>query len=92
MESGKPIASELSMKYLLMARTEILQTTTPNADEEYKKDLLHKIDMGMRLGTFFSEAGWIYDSLQVLTEVRKLVEMLGDDYDSMILQLDCLQK
>lgn len=98
MSHGKPIASELRRKFIQQSQHNYLQhniydmkTNNDNYDN-IQNEILTQIDLGMRLGTFLSEAGWLEDCLQVLNTVYVLIEQLELNSTNMLLQLNCLQR
>lgn len=57
------------------------------------RDLCIKhIENGMRLGSFFSDCGWLQDSLKVLVTILNVINTLKPNYTSIMIKLDCLQR
>lgn len=50
------------------------------------------IDMGLRLGSFLSEAGWMQESISVLMCLNKRLKHMQPFRDQFITRLDCLQR
>lgn len=87
---GIPIASDLACQYvqhfnlfLNDAKTGILV----NHDE-----LKQEFNIGLRLGSFLSEAGWMNESIQILSCLLPAFNILESKYSNSILNLDCLQR
>lgn len=53
---------------------------------------IRQIENGMRLGSFFSDCGWLKDSLKVLATIFNLIHTLKTNHQSIMLKLDCLQR
>lgn len=53
---------------------------------------LEAIDFGLRLGSFLSEAGWLADSIEILTCVATKLKRMTLDKKLKIIYLDCLQR
>lgn len=53
---------------------------------------LDVIDFGLRLGSFLSEAGWLSESIKILTCVATKLKRMILDKKLKIIYLDCLQR
>lgn len=53
---------------------------------------LHAIDLGLRLGTFLFEAGWMQESISVLLCLNERLKRMQPFKDKLITRLDCLQR
>ncbi|XP_022227408.2 amyloid protein-binding protein 2 [Drosophila obscura] len=77
-------------------------STTPNADaaaaaadddlDELNGEELQEIDLGLRLGSFLSEAGWMQESISVLTCLNERLKRLAPHKHWLVMRLDCLQR
>ncbi|TDG40530.1 hypothetical protein AWZ03_013047 [Drosophila navojoa] len=50
------------------------------------------IDLGLRLGSFLSEAGWMQESIAVLSCLNERLKRMQTFQDGIITRLDCLQR
>lgn len=92
MYSGRYIASEISSKYVIYTKHYHLAASSNNEEIlSYEYQLKH-IDSGLRLGSFLFDAGWLQDSIKVLSIVCNVIDLLDMDYSSIIIKLDCLQR
>lgn len=91
MYSGRYISTEISWKYVMY--TKHYHLTPQNGGQMLTNDcqLIH-IDSGLRLGSFLFEAGWLQDSMKVLSTVLSVINLLEMDYSNIIIKLDCLQR
>lgn len=53
---------------------------------------LESIDFGLRLGSFLSEAGWLSESIGILTFVATKLKRMTLNEQHKIIYLDCLQR
>lgn len=63
--------------------------------EAYEGDYpfgLDAIDFGLRLGSFLSEAGWLAESIAILSTVASRLKRMTLDENLKIIYLDCLQR
>lgn len=72
-------------------------TTTTGAAEALPMDALPDedvlaIDLGLRLGSFLSEAGWMQESIAVLSCLNERLKRMQTFQDELITRLDCLQR
>ncbi|GAB0087221.1 Amyloid protein-binding protein 2 [Sergentomyia squamirostris] len=76
-------------------------TVDPEEEEDevsFSKARRNYIDLGLRLGTFLSEAGWLAESMQVLQNVLLVVRNIPCDgckktsTQTQLTELDCLQR
>lgn len=54
--------------------------------------LIPIIDCGLRIGSFLAEAGWLQYSIHILTATLRIINIINQDYDTMLIKLDCLQR
>ncbi|XP_055912999.1 amyloid protein-binding protein 2 [Eupeodes corollae] len=99
--SNKPLATHLQNKYIMRYRLApkmvdkttsfemISKTTNQTFAEDFDMDA---IGFGMRLGSFFSEAGLLSESINVLSCVASRLEQMSDDDTTTLVRLDCLQR
>ncbi|XP_023166482.2 amyloid protein-binding protein 2 [Drosophila hydei] len=71
--------------------------TTTGAAEALPMDALPDedvlaIDLGLRLGSFLSEAGWMQESIAVLSCLNERLKRMQTFQDELITRLDCLQR
>ncbi|XP_030567767.1 amyloid protein-binding protein 2 [Drosophila novamexicana] len=50
------------------------------------------IDLGLRLGSFLSVAGWMQESISVLSCLNERLKRMRPFKDELVLRLDCLQR
>lgn len=50
------------------------------------------VDLGLRLGSFLSEAGWMQESISVLVCLNERLKRMQPFRDQFITRLDCLQR
>ncbi|KAH8420495.1 hypothetical protein KR009_010828, partial [Drosophila setifemur] len=60
--------------------------------EELDEEELQPIDMGLRLGSFLSEAGWMQESISVLACLNERLKRLPPYKFWLEMRLDCLQR
>ncbi|XP_017870350.1 PREDICTED: amyloid protein-binding protein 2 isoform X2 [Drosophila arizonae] len=60
-------------------------------DELPDEDVM-AIDLGLRLGSFLSEAGWMQESIAVLSCLNERLKRMQAFQDGIITRLDCLQR
>ncbi|XP_026848269.1 amyloid protein-binding protein 2 [Drosophila persimilis] len=60
--------------------------------EELNGEELQAIDLGLRLGSFLSEAGWMQESISVLTCLNERLKRLPPHKYWLVMRLDCLQR
>ncbi|KAH8308561.1 hypothetical protein KR018_005865, partial [Drosophila ironensis] len=60
--------------------------------EELPAEELQNIDMGLRLGSFLSEAGWMQESITVLACLNERLKRLPPHKYWLEMRLDCLQR
>lgn len=53
---------------------------------------VHAIDLGLRLGSFLSEAGWMQESISVLSCLNERLKQLKPFKNQLVTRLDCLQR
>lgn len=104
MSSKKPLATHLQNKYIMRYRVapKIVEKTTSfemiskTSNQTFAEDFdMDAIGFGMRLGSFFSEAGLLSESINVLSCVAGRLQQIAkeDDSDAVTLvRLDCLQR
>lgn len=82
MDHGTKIGNELSISYSSCCL------------EVLKKPQSHKnvINLGLKLGSFLSDAGWYLESEKVLIECRNLCLIDNDNTDNLCRILDCCHK
>ncbi|XP_059617982.1 amyloid protein-binding protein 2 [Phlebotomus argentipes] len=64
-------------------------------EESVRKSRRQDVDLGLRLGTFLSEAGWLAESIEVLSNVLRVVRNVPSDeapMENLFTELDCLQR
>lgn len=88
MSNKCPIAGVISKTYA-DKMTHFLST---DIFEATQMECLQHIDCGLRLGSFLAEAGWLTDSVITLTTVLRLINQLTQDYNTLLIKLDCLQR
>ncbi|XP_068158338.1 amyloid protein-binding protein 2 [Drosophila tropicalis] len=62
----------------------------PNAQPDV--DDLHAIDLGLRLGSFLSEAGWMQESISVLACLNERLKCMQPLKNLLVMRVDCLQR
>lgn len=87
---GKPIACDLTNQYLHQIN-QLLETVKSTLNED-KNVIMNELDTGLRLGTFLSEAGWMNESIQILSCLLPLIDILDINQSTLILKLDCYQR
>lgn len=92
MYTGRYISTEISSKYVMYTNHYHLKPLENgeqvlNAECQFKQ-----IDGGLRLGSFLFDAGWLQDSIKVLSTVLSVINLLDLDSSSIIIKLDCLQR
>lgn len=110
MSSNKPLATHLQNKYIMKYRlapkmvekTTSFEMISKTSHQTFAEDFdMDAIGFGMRLGSFFSEAGLLSESINVLSCVASRLEQLtkpsandDDDVDiaTTLVRLDCLQR
>ncbi|KAH8244903.1 hypothetical protein KR032_002214, partial [Drosophila birchii] len=60
--------------------------------EELPAEELQAIDLGLRLGSFLSEAGWMQESISVLSCLNARLKHLPRHKHWLVMRLDCLQR
>ncbi|KAH8265009.1 hypothetical protein KR038_003681 [Drosophila bunnanda] len=72
----------------------VIATGAPadSALEELPAEELHAIDLGLRLGSFLSEAGWMQESITVLSCLNARLKHLPRHKHWLVMRLDCLQR
>ncbi|XP_016992872.2 amyloid protein-binding protein 2 [Drosophila takahashii] len=60
--------------------------------EELPAEEMQAIDLGLRLGSFLSEAGWMQESITVLASLNGRLKHLPPHKHWLELRLDCLQR
>ncbi|KAH8362623.1 hypothetical protein KR200_010805 [Drosophila serrata] len=63
-----------------------------SALEELPAEELQAIDLGLRLGSFLSEAGWMQESITVLSCLNARLKHLPRHKHWLVMRLDCLQR
>ncbi|KAM8719688.1 hypothetical protein ACLKA7_005850 [Drosophila subpalustris] len=53
---------------------------------------VHAINLGLRLGSFLSEAGWMQESIAVLTCLNERLKRMKPFKSQLVTRLDCLQR
>lgn len=96
---NKPLAAELQRKYTLryslppkrIGKKKECNDVVSFIDQD---DVFTSsvIEFGLRLGSFLSDAGWLSESIQVLSCVATRIKSLPKDSTSFLVQLDCLQR
>ncbi|KAH8342975.1 amyloid protein-binding protein 2 isoform X1 [Drosophila kikkawai] len=61
-------------------------------EEELPVEELQAIDLGLRLGSFLSEAGWMQESISVLSCLNARLKHLPRHRHWLVMRLDCLQR
>ncbi|XP_055370837.1 amyloid protein-binding protein 2 isoform X2 [Condylostylus longicornis] len=99
MSSGKPLATQLQnkfiMRYVMMPKvqlsntSEIISQTYQTFSDDFDDNA---IDFGLRLGSFLSEAGWLSESINILSCVASRLERCELTQSTLLLRLDCLQR
>lgn len=72
--------------------TELNVIVPNNALEELPAEELQAIDLGLRLGSFLSEAGWMQESISVLSCLNARLKHLPRHKHWLVMRLDCLQR
>lgn len=75
----------------------VLQTLMDAQEIVYlirQRPFMATINMGLQIGSFLAEAGWLYDAIQVYQETCCMIQCLDTDHqvEYFLLYLDCLQR
>lgn len=73
------------------AATAAAEAEALRMDELPDEDVV-AIDLGLRLGSFLSEAGWMQESIAVLSCLNERLKRMQTFQDGIITRLDCLQR
>ncbi|XP_055841427.1 amyloid protein-binding protein 2 [Episyrphus balteatus] len=101
MSSNKPLATHLQNKYIMRYRlapkmvdkTSSFEMISKTSHQTFAEDFdMDAIGFGMRLGSFFSEAGLLSESINILSCVASRLEQMSDDDTTTLVRLDCLQR
>ncbi|BFG02032.1 amyloid protein-binding protein 2 [Drosophila madeirensis] len=94
--SSQPICPQHHELELSVITTAMDQLGTAAAIDDELEELngeeLQGIDLGLRLGSFLSEAGWMQESISVLTCLNERLKRLPRHKYWLVLRLDCLQR
>uniref|UniRef100_A0A1B0AJ01 Amyloid protein-binding protein 2 n=1 Tax=Glossina pallidipes TaxID=7398 RepID=A0A1B0AJ01_GLOPL len=71
---------------------DLLRQADSAAFDDEKQNGVDVIDFGLRLGSFLSEAGWLSQSIEILSCVSLKLKTIELDSKLKIIQLDCLQR
>uniref|UniRef100_A0A1B0B774 RING-CH-type domain-containing protein n=1 Tax=Glossina palpalis gambiensis TaxID=67801 RepID=A0A1B0B774_9MUSC len=71
---------------------DLLRQADSTAFDDDKQNGVDVIDFGLRLGSFLSEAGWLSQSIEILSCVSLKLKTIELDPKLKIIQVDCLQR
>ncbi|KAI8033644.1 amyloid protein-binding protein 2 [Drosophila gunungcola] len=86
------ITIEVDAKALQPQSQSELSVINNSALEELPASEMQAIDMGLRLGSFLSEAGWMQESITVLECLNGRLKRLPPHKHWLEMRLDCLQR
>lgn len=88
MANNRPVAQGLVNTYIQRTHDIIADQKSFTCSDQ----LISIIDCGLRIGSFLAEAGWLEYSILTLSATLKVINMANQDYDTMLIKLDCLQR
>lgn len=97
--SGRPIADEISSKFVMytqhhfqsQSKASPIKNSNINVLMSREPHLI-QVENGLRLGTFLSDSGWLLESYKVFSSILNVINTMKVNHSSIIIKLDCLQR
>lgn len=86
---GRPLATQLEYNFLMKYFPPQSKRDKSTTVETIGSDI---VDFGLRLSSFLAEAGWVQESIKILTAIGNSFDKSTQDESTLVVYLDCLQR